>query len=512
MNNNNTQVIVLGAGPTGLTAATLLANSGVEVAIVDPFRLPAHHPRATHIDDETMRSFQSLGASHLEPTWHRQADGNYQFFNAYGQLIQSFPWRTTPTDQGWYGDYQFFQPDFESHLRGQLHQSNSATTWFGWRAQSIGQSADGVEVAVRNERTGQARVLTAEYLIGADGARSLVRESVTAEVEDLHATHRSLILDIVPIAGEPNPSVFTYTRAELPNPITVVPGARGMIRFEFLLMDGDATEDFEQPSKWYDLLQPYYAAGSYRIMRADVYRWQSLLPNAWRRGRFFIAGDAAHQMTPHLGQGMCSGIRDAMNLSWKVVARLRGAPDQLLDTYESERKHHVRVYMEAAAGAANAVEHLAASPGPLDDVPSLMEIPFPIPELGHGLHGETNGPAGALSIQPRLRNGTLLDDMVGYNFAVVGDPSVIGDVDSSTTAIWARMGAVVITDLDATTRQWLNGFGVHAVVIRPDRYVFDGAKDAAQLDTLSARLEAAVGASDPAVAQLPGTARELTAR
>jgi 3-(3-hydroxy-phenyl)propionate hydroxylase len=495
MNNDNTQVIVLGAGPTGLAAATLLANSGVEVAIVDPFRLPAHHPRATHIDDETMRSFQSLGASHLEPTWHRQAAGNYQFFDAHGQLIQSFPWRTTPTDQGWYGDYQFFQPDFENHLRGRLHASPSTTTWFGWRAQSIGQSADHVEVAVHNERTGADRVLTGKYLIGADGARSLVRTSVADEVEDLHATHRSLILDIVPIAGEPNPSVFTSTRAALPNPVTIVPGAGGMVRFEFLLMDGDATEDFEQPNTWYDLLQPYYDAGSYRIMRADVYRWQSLLPSAWRRGRFFIAGDAAHQMTPHLGQGMCSGIRDAMNLSWKVSARLRGAPDHLLDTYESERKPHVRVYMEAAAGAANAVEHLAASPGPLDDIPSLIEIPFPNPALGHGLHGETRGPAGALSIQPVLRNGSRLDDTIGYNFAVVGDPSVIGGVDSTTKAIWARLDAVVTTDLDSTTRQWLNSFGVHAVVIRPDRYVFDGAKDAAQLDTLSARLDASVGAS-----------------
>jgi 3-(3-hydroxy-phenyl)propionate hydroxylase len=493
MKPETTDVVVLGAGPTGLTAATLLARSGTSVAVVDPFRLPAQHPRATHIDDETMRTFQTLGAAHLEPAWHRQATGDYQFFNAFGQLVQSFAWRTQPTEQGWFGDYQFFQPDLENFLRGNLHTLGVATSWYGWRALSLSQTDAGVQVSIRNDRQDIEHTLTTRYVIGADGARSMLRTLVSPDVEDLNATHRSLILDIVPTARTENPAIFTYTRAVAPNPITVVPGAGGMVRFEFLLNDRDCTADFEEPTRWYDLLQPYYEAGSYRILRADVYRWESLLPRRWRDRRLFLAGDAAHQMTPHLGQGMCSGIRDAMNLSWKITARLRGAPDSLLDTYECERKPHVRVYAEAAAAAANAVEQLAEQPGDLNDIPSLIEAPFPAPTLGAGLHGDTRGVAGVLSIQPRLPNGRRLDDVVGYRFAVVGDRSVVNGVEESTRRSWERLGAVAITDLDLTIRRWLNHHNVHAVIVRPDRYVFGGAADSPQLDHLSSRLHDLIG-------------------
>jgi len=489
MKTGHFDVIILGAGPTGLTAATLLARSGTSVAVVDPFRLPAQHPRATHIDDETMRTFQTLGAAHLEPAWHRQTTGNYQFFNAFGQLVQSFAWRTQPTDQGWFGDYQFFQPDLENFLRGNLHTLDSAKSWYGWRAHSLSQRDDGVEVSIRNDRRDIDDTLTARYLIGADGARSMVRRLISPDVDDLNATHRSLILDVIPAERTLNSAIFTHTRAKPPNPITVVPGARGMVRFEFLLNGHDRTADFEEPTRWYDLLAPYYEAGSYRILRADVYRWESLLPRCWRDRRLFLAGDAAHQMTPHLGQGMCSGIRDAMNLAWKITARLRGAPDSLLDTYQSEREPHVRVYAEAAAAAANAVEFLAEEPGDLDDVPALIEAQFPAPSLGAGLHGETRGVAGVLSIQPQLSNGRYLDDVVGYRFAVVGDPSVVNAVDESTRRSWERLGAVVTTDLDLTMRRWLNHHNVHAVIIRPDRYVFGGATDSVQLENLSLRLD-----------------------
>ena len=489
----HTDVIVLGAGPTGLSAATLLAGRGVSVAVIDPYRIPAQHPRATHIDDETMRAFQTLGAAHLEPTWHRQTTGKYQFFNAYGQLVQSFGWRTEPTDQGWFGDYQFFQPEFENCLRGRLHAMDGATAWYGWRAQTVSQSDTGVEVTIRNDRHDNDEALSAKYVIGADGARSLLRTQVSPEVEDLGATHRSLILDIVPSDRRDNPAIFTYTRAKPPNPVTVVPGANGMIRFEFLLNERDRTADFEEPTAWYDLLQPYYEAGSYRILRADVYRWESLLPRRWRDRRLFLAGDAAHQMTPHLGQGMCSGIRDAMNLAWKIDARLNGAPDSLLDTYEAERKPHVRTYAAAAAAAANAVEHLAENPGHPDEVPSLLDIPFPVPTLGEGLHDETSGAAGTLSIQPRLDNGRRLDDVVGYNFVVIGDPSVVGGVEESTTRVWERLRAPIFTSVDLATRQWLNEHRAHAVIVRPDRYVFGAAANSAQLDQLSRQLWSRAG-------------------
>jgi 3-(3-hydroxy-phenyl)propionate hydroxylase len=486
------EVIILGAGTTGLATAKLLADEGVSVTVVDPFRIAALFPRATHIDDETMRIFQTLGAAHLEPSFLKHT-GRYEFFDAYGQLLQAMPWRSEPTDQGWYGDYQFFQPDFENLLRGQLHDAPTATLRFGWRATAVDQSEDGATVTIRNERSGEEQTLSARYVVGADGARSLVRELVSTEVTDFEASHRSLILDVTVTNPLALPNVTSLTATSW-NAVTIVPGPGGNIRFEFLLRQEDETADFEEPELWYRFLEPYLAPGDYRILRADVYQWRSLLPHQWRKGRLLLAGDAAHQMTPHLGQGMCSGLRDATNLAWKLAAVLRGAPEDLLDTYQSERAPHVTVYIQAAAGAANAVEFLSMHPGDLGEAPELRETPFPVPLLGTGIHGKTDAVSGALSIQPRLNNGHLMDDEIGYGFAVVGDGSILNAVDPETVASWGRLGVKVVSEIGLPMRHWLNERHVHAVIVRPDRYVFGGAVDVAELDRLTARLQATVGA------------------
>jgi len=488
-------VIVIGAGPSGLATATLLAGSGVRVGLVDPYRLAVHHPRATHVDDETVRILQTLGAAQLEPDFLRHSDGGYEIYDAHHQLVRYMPWRPEPTGQGWYGDYQIFQPDVENLLRGRLHASPHFASYLGWRSTAIEQDDAGVTVAVRHERTGEERTLSARYLVGCDGARSTVRGLVSPEVEDLHGTHRSLILDIAPfVPSGAVPSDNAFSKAVPPNPVTCLPIAHGMVRFEFLLNPRDATEDFERPTRWYELLAPYYAPGDYRIARADVYRWESLIPTRWREGNLFLVGDAAHQMPPHLGQGMGSGLRDAMNLAWKLTACLDGAAESLLDTYQSERDPHVRVYAQAAVGAANGIEFMAENPGELGDPPVAAQAAMPVPALGPGIHGVTAGPVGSLSIQPRLLDGERLDDVVGYRFAVVGNPHLLDAVDPATAESWTRLGAAVVRETPLPMRRWLNEHGAHAVIIRPDRYVFGVASTAAELDTLTSQLLAALSA------------------
>ena len=486
------EVIILGAGTTGLATAKLLADEGVSVTIVDPFRIAALFPRASHIDDETMRIFQTLGAAHLEPSFLKHT-GRYEFFDAHGQLLQAMPWRSEPTDQGWYGDYQFFQPDFENLLRGRLQDAPTASLRFGWRATALEQTDDGATVTIRNERSRAEQTLSARYVVGADGARSLVRASVSPEVTDFEASHRALIIDVTVTNPLALPNITSLTATSW-NAVTIVPGPGGNIRFEFLLRPEDETADFEEPELWYRVLKPYLSPGDYRMLRADVYHWRSVLPHQWRQRRLLLAGDAAHQMTPHLGQGMCSGLRDATNLAWKLAAVLRGAPEELLDTYQSERAPHVAVYIQAAAGAANAIEFLSTHPGELGEAPELRETPFPVPLLGSGVHGETDSVAGALSIQPRLYNGHLLDDEIGYRFAVIGDSTILNMVSSETVAAWERLGVKVVSEIGLQMRRWLNERHVHAVIVRPDRYVFGGAADVAELDRLTARLHVAVGA------------------
>lgn len=493
--SHDAQVIILGAGPVGLAAATLLASEGVEVAVIDRVRIPAHHPRASHIDDETMRIMQALGLTHLERDFvHYDSGSSYRIYDAHDRVVMEIPWGPL-TEQGWWGDYQFFQPDLENTLRGRLQTSPTVTTWFGWESELVEQDESGITVPIRNVRTGDRRQLTASYLVAADGVRSRGRALIGGEIENFNASHRSLILDVFELV--PSSKVHeTFTRATAPNAVTCVPSARGIVRFEFMLTDGDDVADFEKPERWYELLTPFYKPGDYRIERADVYSWDAVVAHEWRKDLVLVAGDAAHEMPPHMGQGMCSGLRDAINLAWKLALVVNGdAPGTLLDTYATERRPHARAYTEAAGAAANAVAYLTAFPGDPNDPLPAAHVDLPEPRLGPGLHDGEPAPAGGLSIQPVLADGRRLDDAVGYKFAIIGDADVIATVSDATKAAWQRLGAVVLTEYPAELQAWLEARDAKAEVVRPDRYLLGVAKDSADLD----RLTKAIGLRDDRV-------------
>ncbi|MFC0532353.1 bifunctional 3-(3-hydroxy-phenyl)propionate/3-hydroxycinnamic acid hydroxylase [Phytohabitans kaempferiae] len=479
-------VLVVGAGPIGLALAGLLSAEGVTVAVVDPNRVVCHHPRATHLDDETMRTAQTLGAADLEPHFLRQSgwvltDGDDRPF-----LELAMPDQVS--DQGWFTDYQFHQPDFESRLRGTLAAQPGTALWFGWEVISLEQDDDGVRVSIRERRTGDARDLRAGYVVGADGAGSFVRRAMRAEVEDLQGTQTSLIIDVHPFRHPDTlPRTTGFVRCDAAEPVTYVPIFPPLLRFEFMLPAGTDVAEAERPDRVYALLARWLEPGSYRITRTDAYQWHAHLVHGWRRGRLLLAGDAAHEMPPMLGQGMCSGLRDAMNLAWKLALVVRGrAPDDLLDTYESERAAHVRPYIVESARQSNLIEAFAQGVRPpAMDGPQVVERFRP--PIGAGV-GEPVGAAGKLAPQPVTGDGRRGDDHTGYRFVVTGAPDVIAAAGDETRAQWTRLEAALLPGGGADITAWLAANGARAAIIRPDRYAYALVADAAELAEATARL------------------------
>jgi len=115
---------------------------------------------------------------------------------------------------------------------------------------------------------------------------------------------------------------------------------------------------------------------------------------------------------------------------------------------------------------------------------------FPQPALGPGLRDDAPPPVGQVFHQPRLDDGRLLDDATGIRFAVLGDSGTIAAATPATRACWERLGAAVLSDASREISAWLADHGARALVLRPDRYLFGLARDAAELDRLSARLPA----------------------
>ncbi len=296
----DTDVIILGCGPSGLALATLLTQQGLRVAAVDKHRIVVPYPRATHIDDEVARLFQALGvAEEIAPELTESGDftlydGDWQPFMQV-RLPPGME-RSKPTEQGWKRDYMFQQPDFESRLRGRLMADERCETWFGWEAVSVVPQADGVRVRLRS-RDGLGEVdLHGAWLVAADGARSAVRAQIGAATLDLNGTQRSLILDIYPFVRDHplrDRSSFIYC-APYENPLTYVRTAIPRCRFELMLRQRDETAPFLDHRLHHRLLSRWFAPGQYRIERADVYQWQSVLVQGWRHGRVLLLGDAAH--------------------------------------------------------------------------------------------------------------------------------------------------------------------------------------------------------------------------
>ncbi|WP_228000484.1 bifunctional 3-(3-hydroxy-phenyl)propionate/3-hydroxycinnamic acid hydroxylase [Nocardia australiensis] len=491
-------VAVVGAGPVGLALAVLLARSGVRVAVIDPNRIALHHPRATHIDDETMRTLQTLGAEFLEPKYLRQT--GFSLLGPDEKAFLNLRMPDTESDQGWFTDYQFHSPDFESYLRGSLASEPHASLLLGCYVSEIDQDDSGVTLAVRERTTDSRRTLRASFIVGTDGANSTVRKHVGTTMEDLGCTQLSLIVDIDPFVSSPDlPTNSGFVRCEPKLPVTFVPGYPPYQRFEFMLTKEHDVQELSRPEKVYDLLSRWYTPGTYRVMRHDVYEWHSALASTWRKGRVLLAGDSAHEMPPMLGQGLCSGLRDAMNLAWKLslVVRKESA-DTLLDTYESERAAHVRPYIEESARQANMVEAFSYGEVP-PAIEQAQDSERYRPLLGPGLVQNPGGAIGQLAPQPRNRAGDRLDDATGYAFVVVGDSDVIAGTDESSRALWARLGAVVlVTEPGSATTEWLQNNGARAAIIRPDRYVYALSADSTELDRVSSGLGRTLFAADTA--------------
>ncbi|WNE94009.1 bifunctional 3-(3-hydroxy-phenyl)propionate/3-hydroxycinnamic acid hydroxylase [Streptomyces luomodiensis] len=477
---NTYDVAVVGCGPVGLTLARLLAMKGLRVAAIDPNRLVCHHPRATHLDDEIMRLLQTLGAQDMEQRFLRQTA--WTLHREDGQPFLQQTLSEEESDQGWRTDYQFHQPDFESRLRGLLAADANVDLWFGWTVSAIEQTDTAVRLTLLDRSTGAETTLTAGYAVGSDGANSFVRQAMNAEVEDLHGTQRSLIIDVHPFehpAQLPADSGFILCRGK--RPVTYLPIFPPMLRFEFMLLDEDDAAQLEQPRSVYGLLGRWLEPGSYRIMRTDTYQWHARLVHGWRSGRLLLAGDAAHQMPPMLGQGMCSGMRDAANLAWKLAAVVKGeSPSALLDTYESERAPHVRPYIEESARQSNLIEALGT--GAVPEPNGTQTVKRFRPPLAPGLVAQPGAATGQLSPQPRGVNGERLDDVSGYGFTVVGSPEVTSAVSEEVRQMWHRLGVVVVPETGPAVDRWLAAHSAAAAIIRPDRYTFALAADTAELE------------------------------
>ncbi|MBV8576333.1 MAG: bifunctional 3-(3-hydroxy-phenyl)propionate/3-hydroxycinnamic acid hydroxylase [Acetobacteraceae bacterium] len=483
-----TEVAIIGFGPAGATLANLLGSCGISVLVLEREGAVYPLPRAVHFDDEVMRVLQTVGLTERVLP-HTHVSPGMRFVDAQGRLLLDWSRPMDVGPQGWNASYRFHQPDFERILQEGAKTRPGVQVRLRSEVFAIRQDDKTAYVEYEDLSNGTLKSCRARYVVGCDGARSLVRRLIGSPVEDLGFHERWLVVDALlkrPVASLGEHSVQYCDPAR---PATYVRGVGNRRRWEIALLPGEDGTAMAAPDAVWRLLSRWIAPEDAELERAVSYTFHSGIAERWRSGRLLIAGDSAHQTPPFLGQGMCAGVRDAANLAWKLARVLRGqADDAVLDTYESERSPHVRAYIESAVrlgGLINTKAAEAALPGGMArEEPARMETIKP--RLGPGLAAGWTGPAGQVAPQPRLKDGTLLDDHVGYRFAALLQSEFVAKLSPAILDRCAHRDIAIVTDEAPDLQNWLGVEGAGAVLVRPDRYVLGGARTAQEMETLIA--------------------------
>ncbi len=496
-------VAIVGYGPVGQALAAWLGAAGHRVAAFERFDEIYRLPRAVHLDHEIMRMLQGLQVAEAvagdmlparEYHW-RGADGD--------PLMILHP--PVPAVSGWEPDYLFFQPVLEHALDASARAHAGVSVERGWVAEGLEQDDGGATLSLR--RGAATRSVRARWVVGADGANSFVREALGIGRRDLGFQERWLVVDVEPHDMDALDLPVGCQWCDPRRPTTHVQSGTRHRRWEFMLLPGERAEDFDEARAW-ELLAPWFTPRDGRLTRHAVYEFRSMLAERLRSGRALIIGDAAHLTPPFLGQGLCAGLRDAANIAWKLDLVLRGIADPaLLDTVGPERQPQTEWFIAFAVELGKVLCEL--DPQKAAERDTMLRAAGPPPALdpaplGAGaLHRDGDPLAGQLAIQGRLERGgreALLDDLTGGGFTLItrdGDP--LAALGPELRAVLDTLRVAVVSldpatpggarDADGRTTGWLDEHALHAVLVRPDFYVFGCASAPADLPALIGDLQ-----------------------
>ncbi|MFJ8248814.1 bifunctional 3-(3-hydroxy-phenyl)propionate/3-hydroxycinnamic acid hydroxylase [Streptomyces sp. NPDC094466] len=528
-------VLVVGYGPVGQVLSILLAQYGWRVVVVERHPEPYSLPRAVAFDAEAARTLDAVGvAGRIGDITEPSQD--YVVSDAAGRQLMRIGLGGSD-GTGRPDSTSVYQPGLEAALAARGGELPTLRVHRGLRAVELTGSDSVAELVAEDEHGRERRTFTASWVVGCDGAGSFVRRSLGVGWADSGFALDWLACDVVPDRPEDFPP-SNLQIADPARPRVAVSCGPGRRRWEFMRMPGEDRAEFGTEENAWRLLSMFSARpDNVTLTRHATYTFRARNAEHWRHGRVLLAGDAAHQMPPFAGQGMCSGFRDAANLAWKLDLVLGGrAGEALLDSYEQERRAHVQHAIDLSvrlgrlicvtdpAAAADRDRAMTARPSGPARPPGPARPSGPLGEhLAEGFLADGGPPAGELAGRMRLTGPGgpgPADSVLGPGFVLLCRENV-ADALSPTARETLRLvsGRVVtvlpadagtdtapgpdtVLDTDGHCLPWLDSIPAGAVLVRPDRYVFGAARDADGLTALFTdvrrRLRPATGWPDAA--------------
>lgn len=461
-----------------MVLANLLGNSGLRIAVIEKDKDVYPVPRATHLDEETLRNFQLTGLMPLLKV-HTCPFGSMEVADENGNVLMREELIQPGAEHGYKGSRFFDQPAFEKILRNGLKRFPSVNFFAGYEALNIQQDENSVSVSIKDSATGEDKTLSGKYAVGCDGGRSMVRSVLNIEMDAHEPAREWIIADSVlknPEDASLLPDRFRYVLKK--ERLTIFAyGIGNNNRWEFQLKKGEAEPHESLVRFW---ISKYIPLDKLEITRIAKYAHNSLVARKWKAGRIFLAGDAAHMMPPSAGQGLCSGVRDAVNLAWKLETVIKdGASVTLFDTYEQERRQHLfeilkrTLFIGKQLEAKNAFESLLRKirlrliqnlPGLKDYLRKTFNSPY---QFKSGFINTSSSLAGSQFPQ----TNSLSDNLIGYRFALITNAALTEEQMKRLS----QKGLMVI-DREPLFVHWLKENDVDFALVRPDKVIYAAGK------------------------------------
>jgi 3-(3-hydroxy-phenyl)propionate hydroxylase len=523
-----TDVIIIGYGPVSRMLSVVLGEKGHRVTVLERHAYTYPLPRAVCMDHEIHRAFQAHGCGEQFGSFSAPSP-RYQWMNHDWKTLLDIDW-TVESISGGPEAYFFYQPSLETALDDRVRTFDCVNVMLQHEAQTFTQNSDGVMVGVINKETGNTFELHGKYLIGADGANSAVRQALGISWIDRGFQADWLVVDVALNEGVQLdiPSAGQYCSPE--RPTTFVPGGikdgRPLRRWEIMRMPEEPRDALDDTEYVWKLLSRWVRRDQAELVRHAVYTFRSLVAERWSEGRVFLVGDAAHTMPPFMGQGMCSGIRDAANLGWRLDLVLKGHSDSaLLDDYETERKPHITevidssVYLGSIVCVADKALALKRDQAFFDGT-HLPMAPFPHLREGTLAASLRDEWTGRLAPHAQIRKGNQsgwMDNVLGNGFTLLmRDQRTADALTPEDLALLdvldARLAFITTSDLghplaveDVTGKlsRYLDKSGLTALLIRPDFYLFGGVRQSSDLPGLLSELRDALRLGEPIALERP---------
>ena len=515
-------IAIIGYGPVGAVTANLFGQKGFNTIVIEPKKEIWDIPRAVHFDGQTQRIFQTMGfMDEISKIIHPMEGIN--FLNNKGKSIVNINLKLDEPINGYDESVFFNQPIFEKFLRSEAIKHNNIDIKLGYKLTNIDAQESINNLTLLNINNEENEYITSSYVLACDGANSFVRKALNIESFDYKCDQDWVVVDYQ-VDEKYKINTDRYQICDYKRPTTIVPITGQHVRWEFKVNPDDNLETLEdeknirkmmKPHLW--RLNPEIPLNSGKLLRSSAYTFHGLLAKNFKFNNCFLLGDAAHQMPPFLGQGLCQGIKDSYNLCWKLSGVMNNIFNkEILNTYSLERKGIVDFVIKGAMKQGDIIGSQDWLTATLRDIylnvasyiPKLLKpLKFQKPwKIKNGMIDNylfPNDVNGVIIPHPSLDikvDNKLFDQFLGNNFGILlfqNDINVFNEIKNLESAKIFDNNIHLMTEdnefnQDKKISNWAKENNISAAIIRPDQHIYGCVDDediVSNIDKLTIKLK-----------------------